>query len=141
MPAYGGSFQTALLRTQQAIAPHFRAVYGPFGLTTPQWRVLRVLWGGDGQTISEISAGALLDQPVVVGVIDRLSRAGLVERARSEEDRRRVHVHLTDEGHDLEHQVAPLVRQAYRDLEAALSHDEWEQLFALLGRVEKHLAP
>lgn len=139
MPAYGSSFQTALLRTQQAIAPRFRAVYGPFGLTTPQWRVLRVLWAQDGQTISELAAGALLDRPVVVGVVDRLERAELVRRERSEEDRRHVHVQLTDDGLRLEHDVAPLVREAYRDLESALAPDEWETLFDLLDRVEKHV--
>lgn len=140
MPSYGSSFQTALLRTQQALAPRFRAVYGPFGLTTPQWRVLRVLWERDGCSVSEIAAGALLDQPVVVGVIDRLVRAGLVERERSEEDRRRVHVRLTEAGHNLEHEVAPLVRDVYADLESTLTHDQWQQLFALLGQVEQHFS-
>lgn len=138
MRPYGRSLQTVLLRTQQAIAPHFRSVYGQFGLTPPQWRVLRVLWGSDGQTIKSLAEGALLDRPVVVGVVDRLEGAGLVVRQRSVTDRRSVSVYLTDKGRELEGTATPLVQAVYRRLDDALSPDEWDTLYKLLNRIRDH---
>ncbi|MFI0370594.1 MarR family winged helix-turn-helix transcriptional regulator [Actinomadura sp. 1N219] len=138
MPRYADSLQTDLLRTQLSIAPHFRAVYGRFGLTSPQWRVLRVLRDEDGRTISGVAEGVLLDQPVVVGVVDRLARDGLVERRRSEEDRRRVHVWLTDKARALLDEAEPLIAEVYQRLDAALEPEEWKTLLTLLERVRAH---
>jgi DNA-binding MarR family transcriptional regulator len=109
-----------------------------FGLTPPQWRVLRVLREQDGQTISAISAAALFDRPVVVGVVDRLAAAGLVVRQRSEQDRRQVFVLLTDKGRDLLAEATPHILEVYRALDDALTEREWNTLFRLLERVRNH---
>ncbi|WP_170837797.1 MarR family winged helix-turn-helix transcriptional regulator [Streptomyces sp. TP-A0874] len=135
VPRYARSLQTMLLRTQQAVAPEFRAIFGQFGLTQPQWRVIRVLWEKEGQSISALAEAALLDQPVVVGVVDRLQRSGLVQRQRSETDRRLVHVLLTEKGRALKDDALPAVRDAYERLGTVLTEKEWEMLFSLLDKV------
>lgn len=137
--AYGTSLQTLLVRTQQSIAPRFREVYNQFGLTPVQWRTLRVLWEEDGVQIKDLAERALLDRPVVIGVVDRLERDGLVTRERSEEDRRRVHVRLTDEGHKMEDIAGPMVDEVYADLDQALTDKQWRQLYELLEQVIAHV--
>ena len=124
-----------MYRVLDAVMPEFRAIFARFELTEPQWRVLRALWDDDGQTVSALSGLTLIDAPVLVGVIDRLERDGLVTRRRSQTDRRRVHVHLTPRGRRLEQEVRPLVDEAYARLDATLSPEEWRLLYATLDKL------
>lgn len=136
--AYSRSLPTVLLATQQAISPAFREVYNTVGLTPPQWRVLRVLWEQDGRTISALATTALLDKPVVVGVVDRLTKAGLVVRTRDDKDRRQVFVWLTEAGREVRTVAGPKITAIYQQLDEALTESEWTQLYALLERIENH---
>src|SRR5512138_1721666 len=61
-----------------------------YGLTSPQYNVLRILRGAypDGHPRCEIAARMLDRAPDVTRIIDRLAEKGLVERDRSSTDRR-----------------------------------------------------
>ena len=112
--------------------PRFRAIFSEFGLTETQWRVLRVLWEAEGQTLSELSEGTLITAPSLVGVVDRLSRDGLVRRRRSKVDRRSVLVYLSARGRSLETAILPLVEEVYDEIDAVLTRSEWRALFEAL---------
>ena len=60
--------------------------------------------------------------------MDRLTKNGLVERVRSDADRRKVSVIATRAGMDLECKVTPRVNAAYADLRGAMDAQEWQQL-------------
>jgi DNA-binding MarR family transcriptional regulator len=62
------------------------------GLTLPQVTLVKALAHGGELTITELSRELCVGKPTVVGVVDRLEKAGLVERRRSGEDRREVRV-------------------------------------------------
>jgi len=51
-----------------------------------------------GLSLAELAAEEGISPPALSGHVDRLERAGLIERVRSSEDRRRVGLRLTDEG-------------------------------------------
>jgi len=135
MTPFARSLPMMLYRTLDAVMPAFRAVFARFDLTEPQWRVLRVLWERDGTPVVELAGVTLIPAPSLVGVLDRLQRAGLVERRPSSRDRRQVHVHLTAHGRALEKRVRPLVDAAYARLEDALAPGEWRALYDALDRV------
>jgi len=67
-------------------------------LTVAQVRALFALDQHDGATAGEIAEAARLSPASVTGMLDDLERDGIVTRARSDTDRRRVVVTLTDEG-------------------------------------------
>src|SRR4029078_3136623 len=52
-------------------------------------------------SLAELAAEEGISAPAMSGHVDRLERAGLLERLRSSDDRRRVGLRLTDEGERL----------------------------------------
>lgn len=98
------------------------------GLTIAQVRALFALDGREPATAGEIAEAARLSPAAVSGMLDELERDGIVLRQRSEGDRRRVLVTLTDEGRAvlkkrrrvwLKRWEAALADLPERDLEAA----------------------
>ena len=68
------------------------------GLTIAQVRALFALDKNEAQTAGEIAETARLSPASVTAMLDDLERDGIVTRVRSDTDRRRVLVLLTDEG-------------------------------------------
>ncbi len=68
------------------------------GLTIAQVRALFALDGREPATAGDIAEAAQLSPAAVSGMLDELERDGVVTRVRSDSDRRRVLVTLTDEG-------------------------------------------
>jgi len=62
------------------------------GLTLPQITLIKALAHGKELTITELARELSTGKPTVVGIVDRLERAGLVERLRGGEDRRKVRI-------------------------------------------------
>lgn len=71
-----------------------------FGVTIGQYNVLRILRGvhPEGHPRCEISARMLEDAPDVTRLVDRLEKQKLVERDRSDEDRRHSLARITEKG-------------------------------------------
>ncbi len=120
MQSFERSLPMMLYRTLDAVMPPFRAAFSRFGITEPQWRVLRVLWERERCALLRLAELTLIPAASLVGVVDRLGRLGLAERRRSLDDRRVVHVLLTARGQALEAEVMPLVDECYAALDAAL---------------------
>ena len=139
MLAFQQSLPMLLYRALDAVMPSFRRVFTQFGVTEQQWRVLRALWECDGAGLSELAAITLIPAPSLVGVIDRLSRDGLVERRRSQTDRRLVHIHITADGRTLEARVRPVIDAVYADLCSSLDPALWEQVVENLQQVASQL--
>ena len=133
--SFSQSLPMMLYRALDAVMPRFRRIFNEFGLTEQQWRVLRVLWEEDGIAFGDLSELTLIPAPSLVGVVDRLSRQGLVARRRSDSDRRQVFVYATEEGKDLHRKVRPRVDEAYADLRASVDVDDWEQLIRGLEKL------
>jgi DNA-binding MarR family transcriptional regulator len=89
----------------------------------------------------EISAEVDLDPSDVVGVVDILEAAGLVERRRDPADRRRYAVALTALGRRRARQLRALVAELQAELLAPLEEDERETLVTLLDKLRQHHRP
>lgn len=70
-----------------------------------QEMVLHQLWQNDGQNQSELSFCLGVEPATVTRVLDRMSRAGLLERRKNSEDRRVTKIWLTENGRSLQHAV------------------------------------
>ncbi|MGH2352675.1 MAG: MarR family winged helix-turn-helix transcriptional regulator [Chloroflexota bacterium] len=71
------------------------------GLTMPQLRVLFFLGRAGPASVGEVAAGVGVAQPSATETLDRLVRAGLVERAADACDRRVVRNALTPAGREM----------------------------------------
>ncbi len=135
MQEFSRSLPMMLYRTLDAVMPRFRSIFKEFGLTEQQWRVLRVLWQCKQLAFRELADLTLIPAPSLVGVVDRLSRSGMVARRRSAKDRRIVFVHATQKGQALESQVMPRVDKAYAELRRSVDAQTWNDLITGLEKL------
>jgi DNA-binding MarR family transcriptional regulator len=125
----------ALRRIIRAIDLRSRDLVTRYGLTGPQLTVLRELAAQDGISVGQLTREILLSQATVTGILDRLARRGLVRRRRSERDRRRVEVWLTDAGRQMLADAPPLLQEEFiRDF-GKLEDWEQSQILSALQRV------
>ncbi|MFY9178527.1 MAG: MarR family transcriptional regulator [Venatoribacter sp.] len=91
----------ALRRIIRATDMHSRQLNKSAGLTSPQLLILQLLRRHGELTSSEIAAHVSLSQATVTTIIDRLESRKLVQRERSQQDRRKVLVFLTEQAEKL----------------------------------------
>lgn len=77
-------------------------------------------------SVNSMAHRLLVSPPTACANVDALVRAGLVERRRSETDRRRVEVALTRRGRDAESRVWSAIARAMRDGTRGFSPGELE---------------
>ena len=80
------------------LARELRKETEQLGITARQATLLWLVKQSPGLSLAELAAEEGISPPALSGHVDRLERAGLIERVRSSEDRRRVGLRLTDEG-------------------------------------------
>ena len=90
----------------------------------------------DEMTAGQLAKVAELNPASVTGMLDHLERDGIVERHRSESDRRCVVVRLTDSGRDLLEHKRALWRELWEQRLAELSDDD----VATAARVMREIA-
>jgi DNA-binding MarR family transcriptional regulator len=110
------------------------------GVSSGQWRFLRVLWREDGITQRELSRRVGMREPTTVIALKSLEKSGFVVRRQSLEDRRKIHVHLTKEARALQAVLLPAVAEVNAIALAGLSDQEVSILRTALDRVGRNLA-
>jgi len=68
------------------------------GVTSRQVTLLWLIRNRPGLSLRELAAEERISAPALSGHVDRLEKAGLIERTRDGADRRRVGLTLTEEG-------------------------------------------
>ena len=87
-----------------------------------------------GMPLGAIADGLLTRASDITRLVDRLERAGLVERLANPADRRSVLVRATADGQRVFAAVTPKVQEFHRRQWSKLSRDELRTLHALLGK-------
>jgi DNA-binding MarR family transcriptional regulator len=80
------------------LARELRKETEQLGVTARQATLLWLVKRRPGLSLAELAAEEGISAPAMSGHVDRLEKAGLLERVRSSDDRRRVGLRLTDEG-------------------------------------------
>lgn len=68
------------------------------GITYPQYLVLLVLWETDALPVNEIARRLILNTNTITPLLKRMEEQGIIVRAKSADDERKVMVHLTEKG-------------------------------------------
>ena len=92
-------FQLRLAHT--VIQKDFMAALAPLGLTQRQVATLWLIDANEPVSQSELAAALQMDRASMLAIIDKLDARGLIRRARSEVDRRRLDLQLTEGGEAL----------------------------------------
>jgi DNA-binding MarR family transcriptional regulator len=103
-----------VIRTLKQVMGVFRqnmeSQFKDMNLTGPQGMLLGTLAHYGKMKVSDISERLGLSNSTVSGILDRLEKQSLVERIRSEEDRRVVYVNITPE-------FKKISEQRFKDIE------------------------
>src|SRR5438105_3646686 len=142
-PPGEGAFRE-LIRTIGLIERVMQPYFARFGISGSQWGVLRNLnraeqEGLPGLRLSELSDRLLIRPPSVTGLVDRLERAGLVQRDGTPADLRGKVLTLTRKGRLLIEKILKVHEQQLQTVLTGLNQDEQHQLHRLLTVWRQHL--
>lgn len=123
-----------ILRTSAVLSADFEQVFKPYGITATQYNVLRILRGADerGLCRNDVRDRLLNRMPDATRLLDRMEQAGLISRAREQDDRRLVTTRLTREGRQLVDELDPVVARQHRTRLGHLSDKQLTTLSTLL---------
>ena len=125
----------SLLRTNELFQHRFGKLLRGYGLTHPQYNILRILRGEGRELPSlEIAERMISVVPAITNLLDKLERRGWVRRERCESDRRVWHVHLTPDGSKLLDELDGPNLAMHEELVGHLTAKECTQLLALLEK-------
>lgn len=110
----------------------------PFGLTPPQYNVLRILRGARPEALcARVIADRMITyDPDLTRLIDRLEAAGWVHKSRDEADRRKVNLSVTPEGLDLVDRSTEVIHQRLAEALGATSPSQLRGLIASLHHLK-----
>jgi DNA-binding MarR family transcriptional regulator len=96
-----------LSRTHETLNQRFVEFLKPYGLTSTQYNMLRILRGAgpDGATCSQATERMLSPDPDVTRLLDRMEARHLIRRERSTEDRRVVVAWISAAGLELVNKI------------------------------------
>jgi DNA-binding MarR family transcriptional regulator len=124
--AVAAELRPVLLR----LARELRKETEQLGITARQATLLWLVKRSPGLSLAELAAEEGISPPAMSGHVDRLERAGLLERVRSSNDRRRVGLRLTDDGVKLMRSVRARRTTWLADRLGALDASELEAVAA-----------
>ena len=109
------------------------------GVTKGQWYFLRVLWIEDGLSQRELSERVGMMEPTTVMALRGMEKAGLIERSRSREDKRKAHVWLTPKAKRLRTKLLPVARGIVEDAEKGIPAADIETFRRVIARLRENL--
>lgn len=135
-----------LLEAREAVMAHTRPSLRQHGLSDQQWRVLRVLGehadDPDGVETGRVAREAYLLGPSLTGVLARMERDGLIDRARCPQDARRTVVRATTAGLAKVQALSQTIEAHYAWMERELGKTKLTALYELLdGVIALQVAP
>lgn len=107
------------------------------GLTFPQLRILFCVRDEPGMDVRRLAKQMGISPSAVSQQVERLVTRDLLHRSDNLEDRRRVHLELTEHGVETTAEVSRAQRARIEGLLARLSEEELEQLERLLEHLNE----
>lgn len=125
----------SLRRIIRAVGLYSRELLRRRNLTTSQLATLRQLGRAGSLSAGELARGISVSQATITGIVDRLELRGLVTRTRSDEDRRRVVIELTEAGRVVVASSPPPLHERFMVRLAELPEDERREIDRMLRRI------
>jgi len=116
----------SLRRIVRAIELQSRQLVRSHGLTGPQILILKTLMQSSETTVGQLAEQVSLSKPTVTDILNRLEKYGMVQRLRSEQDKRRVQVTITELAREKLADSPPLLQESFAGEFQLLK--KWEQL-------------
>lgn len=116
----------------RSVDQFFRQSLKPAGATVIEWYILRSLYERDGQHASELARAVGRAATSFTPNLDKLQKAGYVERRPDETDRRAVRIYLTESGQRLREDVLESARLLDDQLRQMFGKHDFETFQSVL---------
>ncbi|HEY3451818.1 MAG TPA: MarR family transcriptional regulator [Myxococcales bacterium] len=96
-----------------------------------------LMWcGTEGQlTMGELARRSNVTEKTITGIVDRLEKNGYLERQRDPNDRRVIHVVITDKGREQFHMLEKTMRLRFAAFLSLLDPPDRQSLYGILEKV------
>jgi DNA-binding MarR family transcriptional regulator len=131
----GHHLACARVTTHVTFLKHFGQ---PYDLRPVEYSLLMLLAANAQLTPKQLAQSLALSAPNLTILLDRMQDRGLLQRVRSEIDRRSQHVMLTDAGRTLTDEIATKTPAMEAELDGCLSRAERALLIELLDKIARH---
>jgi len=135
--------ERSFYRVLKALDQEWSKNTADFKVTKTQYYVLEMLIKRGDQTVTALAEIVMLTSGAITGIADKLIEAGYVSRIRSEDDRRVVRLHITEEGREFVEKLREQRSKAVQSFFAPLSEEKARMLIdiheQLLEHAEKQL--
>jgi MarR family transcriptional regulator, transcriptional regulator for hemolysin len=130
----------AVSSTAKALNRAFTDELAQVGGSQHVWLILVALKRQRWRAQQEIAAAVGVEGPTLTHHLDRLEKAGLIERARDPQDRRAVRVELTPAGDELFHTLRKAAMAFDHCLSAGIADDDLETFRRVLAQLRENVA-
>ena len=107
----------------------------PLGLTLGEFRVLRVLSESGPSPMIDLAKEQMITGAAMTSIVDHLEKLSLIERVRSDSDRRVVSVAISRKGQDTVKQGLALYRKLIEKATHNVTEQERRNLLAILDKM------
>lgn len=128
-----------LRKIMQLLDVHSRKLLKEHSLTIPQLMCLYGVFDRSGITVAQLAENIHVSSSTLIGIIDRLEEKKLLRRARSDNDRRQVFVHITDKGQNFVLKTPYLLHNRLHDALEKLPAAKQEIIAQTLAQVAQML--
>ncbi len=130
-------FMVQVMRTSEIIQHRIATLLKDYELTPPQYNILRILRGAQGDvSVGEIKNRMLFETSDVSRLLDRLVKKGLANRDICPDNRRKMNVCISKIGlqvlEKLDGELAQTLNGFYRDV---ISEDMAEEFISILEKI------
>lgn len=121
-----------LAQANREINRQLEASLAKEGVAVEQWRILKILFDGNGRSMSELAEAVLVNHPTLTRIIDRMVSSGTVYRVQDRDDRRKVLMFLSDRGRALCQRLSELAMSQEAQITENYGNKSTEELKRLL---------
>lgn len=123
-------------RTHNILRHREDKIFAQHGLTTEQYEVLMTIKSLDAPVrITDVALRLIRSANSISMIVDRMVKAGLLNRMRDEIDRRTVHVSITDKAETLLKPAALAGQEFIQEVLSQLSSVDKQILLRVLGEI------
>lgn len=123
--------------TRNYLGDQFSDILKPYGISSEQYNVLRILRGQKGKPLNmqDIQERMVTKNSNTTRLIDKLLLKEMVQRNTCPNNRRKIEVNITENGINTLSELDPIVENHEKFLKKKLTNDELETLNNLLEKI------
>lgn len=124
-----------LMRASKSVEERIKKDIKSYGVSITEFTILEALYHKGDLTVNQICDAVLINSGSMTYVIDKLQQRGLLERITSEEDRRVIHVRITNQGKELMDDIFPKHEKVIEKVFEDVNSEELESVIDILKRI------